>query len=208
MAVYYWLPFRCDTVWAPYFTHAAEGGAPQHEAPAVRADQRRWDRDSERYWSEDDRGEWSQVRATDTVKIVTHGRKFSTKEVAWLCQDLPAGLISWTAPEMAAVLKQLTNHVQGPLEWDLLACFGANMWGLSKSFASRLHEEMLKLGMDRLSGRDEHRRRPGPPDRLGPLHDRLLHGHAQGPHGQAGQGVVRARQDLGALTISLAARPV
>jgi hypothetical protein len=147
MAAYYWLPFRCDTVWAPYFTHAQKGALRNMKHLPYMPVNGRWDRDSERYWSEDDRGEWSQVRATDTVKIVTHGRKFSTKEVAWLCQDLPAGLISWTAPEMAAVMKQLTNHVQGPLEWDLLACFGANMWGLSKSFASRLHEEMLKLGM-------------------------------------------------------------
>jgi hypothetical protein len=147
MATFYWLPFKSDNVWAPYFGFARTGALGNMKHLPYMPVNGRWDHDSEQYPLDDRKGSWSQVVTGDTVKIVTHGRKYSTTSVAWVCNGVPGGLISWTAAEMAAVLKRLTSHVAGPIDWDLLACFGADDWGLSKSFASRLLAEMRRLGM-------------------------------------------------------------
>jgi hypothetical protein len=149
MAIFYWLPFKCDEIWSSYFLLArGEAALSQMRHLPYMPVTGRWEADGEEYPLDSFyKAKWAEVEAGDTVKIVTHGRKFTTKEVAWLCPDVPGGLIKWSAAELAAVLQRLSSHVDGAIHWDLLACFGANMWGLSKSFASRLHTEMLALGM-------------------------------------------------------------
>ena len=87
-------------------------------------------------------GSWKDIANGDYLQIATHGRKYTTRSVAWAC---PAGIITWTAEQMAYVIEGFV----GPrtIKYELLACFGANGWGLAESFGGLLRDEMRRLKM-------------------------------------------------------------
>lgn len=87
-------------------------------------------------------GNWAALAAGDHLQIATHGRKYSTQNVAWAC---PAGMITWTPQQMANVLQGFVGAKS--INYELLACFGANSWGFASSFAEKLAGEMTKAGL-------------------------------------------------------------
>ena len=137
MANYFWLPYY-DETWFNYLNNRTGVNEGAKLLPFANSSTMTRGVLGQRFAA----GEWAQMVEEDHIQIATHGRKYTTDTVAWDCKG---GLIAWTPDQMADVLQGFLGSKR--IHYDLLACFGANSWGLAASFGEKLLAAMKKKGL-------------------------------------------------------------
>lgn len=136
MPVFAWIPFY-DSGWVVYSMHSHLGQRTRI-LPFV---------DGHAPFSGHERVSWGDIVAGDTLLLAAHGRKWSTDNVAWVKED--GTITQWTAQSFAqAIYDRLGGNSGLELDYQLLACFGANnITPLAQSFGSKLAKEMSLRNM-------------------------------------------------------------
>jgi hypothetical protein len=88
-------------------------------------------------------GLWPELRDDDHLQIATHGRKYTTDNVGWVDKD--GKMMLWTPDDMASNFHFYLGSKR--IHYKLLACFGANSWGLAASFGEKLLVAMKKMNL-------------------------------------------------------------
>jgi hypothetical protein len=131
VAIFAWVPFY-DSGWVTY-VYTTTVGKRGRILPFV---------DGHTPYPGHESVSWNDIAAGDTLLLAAHGRKWTTDNVAWVQQD--GTLAQWTAQSFAqAVYDRLNGNSGLEIDYQLLACFGANnITPLAESFGSKLAKEM------------------------------------------------------------------
>ena len=132
MANYFWLPYY-DETWFNYLQQRTGVNAGAKILPFSNLG---------RKYTGMGNGEWDEIQDGDHLQIATHGRKYTTETVAW---DCAGGLVAWTSDQMAHVLRGFVKWKR--VNFELLACFGANSWGRAASFGEQLLASLRRQNM-------------------------------------------------------------